>query len=208
MPSEQVLVGAHQPQPVAFVHVAHVSWAGQLPQVCEVPNCHAPEQVELVGPLVEPARHMLRLGHQPQPVVAAQVEHVLCVLHAGVVGVVGSVGVVVLGVVPLVGHSVELQVHVGHVPVLGPDQIPDEQELLSGHQPHPVDLVQVAQVDCASQLPHVLFSMPYCHAAGQVSVPAGPLAVPTRHRFLLGHQPHPSVAAHVAHEVLEPHAPH
>lgn len=110
------------------MQVPQVSWAIQLPQVCELPYCHAPAQVVVDGPELVPSVQRLLLGHQPHPSVAAQVVQVNLVEQVdGVVGVVGVVVfgvVVVLGVVGVVGmalHWLLLQTHVAHEPVLGPE---------------------------------------------------------------------------------------
>lgn len=81
--------------------------------------------------------------------------------------------------------------------------MPAAHRLVARHQPQPVAFVQVPQLVWAAQLPHV-FDEPNCHEGHEPPV-VGPLELPGTHVFLLGHQPHPAVAAHVEHVVCLAH---
>lgn len=152
------------------------------------PKLQSAPQLPSEGPPDAPVEHVFVAPHQPQPLVPVQEPQLVCPAQGS-----GA------------GQEEDSQLHPdAQVPELGPVRVPTWQVSVAPHQPQSSSPVHPPQVVWAPQsLPPSQRSPNQSQSA---QVPAfGPLEVPTRQLFELGHQPQLAREVHSSQSVALEH---
>jgi hypothetical protein len=189
-PVRQVPEEAHHPQVPRPVHApqsVELLHGSLLPPQLDGNHDHAPVQLPVVGPPLEPLRHAPPLsGHQPQPARSVQSPQVPDVAQGSLVD----------------PHEVRVHCHVEQLPPDGPVDVPVRHVASSAQKPHEERLVHVSHV--VDDAHASVLSQASENQSQSPQLPLdGPKNVPERQSSVLSHQPHPLVPVQALQMVSE-----